>query len=1312
MVIAVPFIMAAAAYAGASALGYAALAGVAASAAYLVGSWIIGPQTSGQNVVDPKANGAPPFNTSIRGATIPVLFGTNRVASQPIWQTNFQAIKNETTSGGGGGKFGGSGGKGGSKVTNTAYTYKVDAIYHLGMPYQESHLFSAWLGGQRVNDNCLSGIVSNLSVTQSPFLGGVANGATVNWDDAVYYGGTRGSVPSAWSPFTSNIGFDVRLPGTAWVGFQGLDLGGVASMPQLSFEIGPTATGVLFQPTNFYKYQISTQQGGASSLAKPIGPDQYGQHYWWTDSGNSLVMTDNTLNLIGKWDFQNDIYAAVEAKMGAQYISGSASKSTLQIPQMVAFQQGHYLLMTFRATYKSTRLYQHLVVLEVFNGTMPTVKAAVRWNCPTGLVPAAHRDIMDLHVLGGDDPIYAVFRRGDTENYGVWLLPSPSAIIDGIVSAGAASPYVPAPGECVASYFTLADHWAGLWAAITTGNFNDNDVHAGVSWLLPQIISDIGIPAKDYILNAFVTKEHIAKSIAAGSTTTNGGCAAINDSGNTVGFFITVNVSLAGGTPVSSSFPNCFNMGVIDPQINPGLMPGYPWSDVGQYFDGTAGSTDQYRAVPSVFGLTDVSYVVLFHRLFTDANAHNSGSDSSNLLCPVIIHAFVYTIDGNVVDLTHGSGYLLNWNNSLTVTAQTNGGDFGNGLFYYDGTNVIFVSNEPASGTSIGYGYVWKCTLGQLKITGGGDLTPPEIIKAILVDPMFGLQPGADIIDDTSYGLAVQYCQNNGIYVSTQYRQSENVLTIIDMLLAVYGGFLTVSQNRVKFGYVTGLETPVRTIDNNHLIPDKPGSPPVTVTKGAQQDTFNKVRVNFFDRTLDYNQNQVEEGDEVDQDFTGIRAQEFPAQFVMDSNIARQMAARTLWSNLYVRDIYNFNVGFKDADLEPGDTITLVDSYDSLQQVVRIVKRDTKKRGVYNLQAVQVVQFAVSAVSSVAPQQAYQHIDFVGPAPKPLYASAYELPAEFQGSQPQVYVGWVPDNQPGGAVLYVSGDGASYAPAITETGYPTAGRLYTSLSGDPGIVFQEDVEFFLFPTDSLMNTPSFNETWNDVGLIGMHNGAQLVWVGSEMLALYNLTIIGQNHYRAKRAYRGWGGTTVQSHLAGDFWFQHGGGFNYPYNEDKIGTTFFYKVVPFNIAGQAYDVSSVAGKQYQILGTYYRPQAPGAIQFNGNRGITQLSVGSTIDMPFTWPNGARKSGFGVGGTGKQGFGAFATDTISVAWRVEVVGSGGLVVRSLAVSTPGFTYTSSMNAADNGAWYGSPAIKVTPFGQYGDALRSSVISMGIS
>ena len=130
-----------------------------ASAGWLIGSWLFGEEADiSNNIIDPGVEELPRANQALRGATMAILFGTNRVHPHIVWQNNWNFIRHESwkSPGGGGGKAGGSGGAGGKagagKITEVEYEYKWDLIYHLGMTAVPYNLFAAWIGPDRGHD--------------------------------------------------------------------------------------------------------------------------------------------------------------------------------------------------------------------------------------------------------------------------------------------------------------------------------------------------------------------------------------------------------------------------------------------------------------------------------------------------------------------------------------------------------------------------------------------------------------------------------------------------------------------------------------------------------------------------------------------------------------------------------------------------------------------------------------------------------------------------------------------------------------------------------------------------------------------------------------------------------------------------------------------------------------------------------------------------------------------------------------------------------------------------------------------------------
>src|SRR6185369_6303161 len=168
----------------------------------------------------------------------------------------------------------------------------------------------------------------------------------------------------------------------------------------------------------------------------------------------------------------------------------------------------------------------------------------------------------------------------------------------------------------------------------------------------------------------------------------------------------------------------------------------------------------------------------------------------------------------------------------------------------------------------------------------------------------------------------------------------------------------------------------------------------------------------------------------------------------------------------------------KDSDLEPGDVITLVDSYHpelSTGVYCRLVKWREAKPGRYEVTGVtEYAEYNSSSLYINSSTNISSNVLF-GPAKPPLDFRMYELPKEFQGADSQLYCGWVPGNFAMGARLHVSADNVSFASVLDVQPYIIAGRLESDLGSHEGI--DQNVLVHLFPSSGFsVSTPTYTMT--------------------------------------------------------------------------------------------------------------------------------------------------------------------------------------------------------------------------------------------
>lgn len=1271
--------------------------------------WAIGGAVGGlldpepDQITDFGAQAIPPFNTSLRGLTIPILFGTNRVSSNIIWQSNYQTIRTLTKNDSGG-KGGGSGGGKGPQQKTAKYTYKIDIIYHLGVPAEPVDLIKVWNAGKAID----SSVVALVATSNSNYLGPDPqfddDSTTLAFSSAAFYRG-QGAPSAGWTPLSSSVGGDVRWPYSVWIGFSELALGESPVIPQLSFEVGPQGDG--FRPDPRFKWSKQLDLSRAQGFSGSSAEDVYGNIWVFGQDDDSTLVYDSTGNLLQTHSWATLASDAIAGISGFPHVSPYASGSN-----MVCYGSlvcgGTRVLFHFQAG--------SLPYTYVFGvgQVQPTGEIILTGSCAawgiSGLFPdftfSQHGGFIFLDEDADTESYILAIRSNFSNQFRCQFCVSVGQM-EGVLN-GVRITYVGLTHRSFSSYeleFNPLSRWAAdrRWTSILDPYFclpSGSDMYL-YFYSGPNVHNPVG---------QFLTDRNAFNS-------SRGGLSRWRISMST----------LPDRYDITFTNPGIF--AANDPQfvtdfVDENSVPYGSFDDHDMDFETGTTSTADVRWQPKPALIEKLETGVWLVIFYATVNENANYISNTNYLTRIKLRAFTYSqLTGKFTDYDRASGILYPVQTAYGGSFVSTDPDMDQVSIARDGDYLRTYI--------LGNGYLVRADFGRLIMVGGADTTPPQIIREILVNEVFGLYPGADIIDSSTYNTAVSYCNNNSIRISCQYRRDGRAWDFIERLLAVYDGYLTIdaSAGRIKFGVMDYNSTPVRTIDNDRLLRRSKDRPPVSTTKGATQDTYNLVRVSYIDRDLEYKQNQVEEGDEVDQDLYGVRMREFPPDFVMPGWLAARMASRSLWTNLYTRDRHRFYLGWKDADLEPGDVVTLVDSFTNLNQVVQIARMVEVERGIFEMDAAQMNQYIPGTIPSQVGSFVWTFLDsqatsYYSNASSPSqaindgvvtglrYARMYELPYEFEiDGIPRVYVGWIPEGNAAGAVLYVSADGTTYGATQQITPYPVTGRILTNLVPSD-IPYHENVPVVLYPTSASANSFDTLGTLVDVDASGMHSGTGLFWVGSEMIAYTGATLVSQNRYTLDKVYRGWGGTVPANISSGAmFWKQGGGVFTQEYTTDRIGQTIHYKVAPFDFRGNEFNVASIQAGSYTILGTFYRPSLARAPEVNSSRGHTRLNVGSAGDISVFWRNHSPRGGYGVGGHGKNigGYGGFVADPNSLGWRVEVVGSGSAVVRSAFVNTPAFTYTNSQNFADNGAWRGSVAVKVTPRNIFGDAMASAVTSL---
>lgn len=1248
----------------------------------LIGAWFMGQKQKNKT----PAQTAPALNQSLRGSPIFVTFGSNRVSAQVPWTANFKAKRAGAGKSAKGGGSGGAGAMKGGASAATSYDYFWDMIFNFGMFDQPVMIRQGWIGG----DNIKQDNIDTLTAGGSSIISGIfppetkdpnASVAKLTFSEAFYAPGYLTGDPDleSWPYFEEQTGFACAWPSTSWVGFKQLALGQSPSVPQLAFEFVPVPSSTLKpDPTTDAALAIGTV--GGSVWNQPVGNQQYmqdanGNHYFFVPYTSSKVTfycpDTNTYFELANAAYQGDVSDLLSARFG---ISGG-DYTWISGPLVIPVPGTQYICV---ADHKADGTHYHVVcvVYEIVNGTLIAVGAGF----------------------------------GDSA---------------GLAHGGFSS--IP--------FGVNFDGQAANAVCFATGNSISETQITTYSWPVMEMVATGGMPLGSGGLMDDICTDNITADSAFFSYSSAGGntfATPISASEFLVYLPVQAQAYIMAHSGLSSLWPTIAGYGAgshlvlvsNDTVTNLDSLIPEVRAIAGKHLDGTT-STDIHDDFDSPLFFSDASGKghLLFQRSYTLTADRGSEGTRTDF--------FYYNFDPAFLGAT------------LAQSGTTP---------LFDLTSLGFLSTDfptfiQMSYNGDGMNYIWRGGTPQTYVFGeqfiigeGTDVTPPYIINRILTSEVFGFATTAlfgytitaDRINTASYENAVQYCEDNNIRVSVTYTNQDNLLSVLEELLSLYSGFLTDEGGKINFGIVNGTDVPVRTLDNHHFVVDK-GKPPVAITKASMDDSYNVVQMNYLDRSIAYNQNQAEASDEVDIDFNGPRILTYQPTFVMDGAVAQTIATRALWANLYGKDQYEFDLGWKDADITPGTLVTLVDSFDptlSFGVRARILTRKWKARGRWDLTAVREYPTIITAsgqftdITSINPSFG-GIVDQVQPL---LYQTAYELPQEFQGSNAQVYFGYVQQSQVMGAQLYVSVDnGASFPLVKSQQPFIIGGRLAHSMELRKKMHVDNGLEFYLFPAnDFTVATPTFSNTYDmdDITPAIRAAGGGVFIVGSEAISVENLTLLGQNHYFAQRAYRGWGGSPISAHNSGEFFHQHGGGvFAIEITPDKIGTTMQYKIAPYNFVGDVQDISSINASSYEIIGYYWLPRmqpitklyVPGALSWPASTPITGPYIGVASggsDVHLAWSQAAQMEGFGAGGYGAGAFGHFLADVGTPSWRIDVASKNGTKVSSFTTNTGYFNYSVAQNLTDFGAFGRDLILSVTPFNVKGDGPVGDVRSLSIN
>ncbi|MDN5691199.1 MAG: phage tail protein [Acinetobacter sp.] len=456
------------------------------------------------------------------------------------------------------------------------------------------------------------------------------------------------------------------------------------------------------------------------------------------------------------------------------------------------------------------------------------------------------------------------------------------------------------------------------------------------------------------------------------------------------------------------------------------------------------------------------------------------------------------------------------------------------------------------------------------------DANPADVIKDYVTNPRYGAAPGLHMADLTEFR---DYCTATGLFISPVFTEQRPAHETIAEIVEAVNCAVVPSPEGLKirsFGdsavtgngstYIPNL-TPVYHLTDEDFIGKEE---PVRVRRSRDTDAFNHVQIEYANRFNQYNVETVEAKDQANIEMFGLRTQDpVKYDFFCEPKIARHAAQLLLQRRLYVRNEYEFQLGWKYCLLEPMDIVTITDESLGLDQFpVRITRVEEDEDGLLTITAEELAVGSRSAVEyDLQSSNGYQ-----GGNEEPGNVNApviFEPPLDLTGGKNQLWIAASGGLNWGGCTVWVSLDNETYEAIGTIYGSARYGTLVSAINAS---VSSMQVQL---NTSSQLFSGTLEEAQVD---------ATLCRVGEEFFSYVNANLDGSGLYTLSGALRGRYGQAIAHNASEPFVRIDRAIFEYDFNPNMIGKQIYLKFTSFNGLEQKEEtLDEVAAYDYTVTG---------------------------------------------------------------------------------------------------------------------------------
>lgn len=518
------------------------------------------------------------------------------------------------------------------------------------------------------------------------------------------------------------------------------------------------------------------------------------------------------------------------------------------------------------------------------------------------------------------------------------------------------------------------------------------------------------------------------------------------------------------------------------------------------------------------------------------------------------------------------------------LTANFAGQDLG-----YQGTAYVANPNLDLGSNASLPSYSFEI-IGLLTNGAETDVNPADIVQDFLTDPNHGAGWKVSWIDQTHLAQYRSYCLAMGFLFSPVYdSQTQGQQAIQDLFDSSNStcwwseGVLKIYPYADQFvsgngGSFTPNTTPLYDLTDDDFLYTQ-GQDPVQVTRSSPADAYNIVDLQYVDRFNSYASALAEAKDLYAVSQYGARYDTVRQyDHITLAAVAQTSAQLILQRDLYIRNQYQFMLGWRFCGLEPMDIVTLTDSRMGLSKTpVRItgVQEDDKGQLTFTAEDFPI-GFATAPQYAVQEASGYQG-NWNTPAPNPSEVVFYEPPGTITNNQSVLWLGVAGIGSWGGCDVWVSVDGITYAQQGTLHGTSRMGVTTSAIgtSADPDTTDVLGVD--LTNSAAVLNsgTQADADNYNTLCLIG-----------EELISYQNAALTATSKYNLSYLRRGAYGTAQESWPVGTKFMRCDSNvFSYPFDSSLIGNPIYVKLVAFNqYGGGTQDISTVPVYTYTVQGS--------------------------------------------------------------------------------------------------------------------------------